>query len=101
MVFKHLTTGLNELRKSCLSECLRFGGDFQKQLLKGIQKVVLLKRLFLKLTGLFQNPILKQKDFFFYLGFLSRTFTNHSNAGVEGGHFVNSSLPLPSASKAL
>ena len=34
-------------------------------------------------------------DFFFYLGFLSRTFTNHRTAGEEGGHFSNSSLPLP------
>ena len=32
--------------------------------------------------------------FFFYLGFLSRTFTNHRTAGEERGHF-NSSLPLP------
>ena len=33
--------------------------------------------------------------FFFYLGFLSRTFTNHRTAGEGGGHFFNSSLPLP------
>ena len=38
---------------------------FSETATEGIQKVVLLKRLFLKLTGLFQNPILKQKDFFF------------------------------------
>ena len=29
--------------------------------------------------------------FFFYLGFLSRTFTNHRTAGEGGGHFFNSS----------
>ena len=39
--------------------------------------------------------------FFSYLGFLSRTFTNHRNAGERGGHFINSSLPLPTASQTL
>ena len=38
------------------------------------------------------------KIFFFYLGFLSRPFRNHRTAGEGGGHFFNSSLPLPSAS---
>ena len=32
--------------------------------------------------------------FFFYLGFLSRTFTNHWTVGEGGGHFFNSSRPL-------
>ena len=39
--------------------------------------------------------------FFFYLGFHSRTFTNHRTAGEGGGHFFNSSLPLPTASQTL
>ena len=39
--------------------------------------------------------------FFFYLGFLSRTFTNHRTAGEGGGHFFNSSLPLPPASQTI
>ena len=39
--------------------------------------------------------------FLFYLGFLSGTFTNHRTAGEGGGHFINSSLPLPPASQAL
>ena len=39
--------------------------------------------------------------FFFYLGFLSRTFSNHRTAGEVGGHFFNFSLPLPPASRAL
>ena len=38
---------------------------------------------------------------FFYLGFLSRTFTNYRTAGEEGGYFFNSSLPLTPASKTL
>ena len=38
---------------------------------------------------------------FFYLGFLSRTFTNHRTAGERGGHLFNSSLPLPPASQTL
>ena len=39
--------------------------------------------------------------FFFYLDFLSRTFANHRTAGEGGGHFCNSSLLLPPASRAL
>ena len=39
--------------------------------------------------------------FFFYLGFLSRTFTNHRTPGEGGGHFFNSSRPLPLASETL
>ena len=35
--------------------------------------------------------------FFFYLGFLSRLFTNHRTAGEGRGHFFNSSLPLSPA----
>ena len=35
------------------------------------------------------------------LGFLSQPFTNHRTAGEEGGHFFNSSLPLPPASQTL
>ena len=38
---------------------------------------------------------------FFYLGFLSRTFTNHRTAGEGGGHLFISSLPLPPASQVL
>ena len=37
----------------------------------------------------------------FSLGSLSRKFTNHRTAREEGGHFFNSSLPLPPASQAL
>ena len=39
--------------------------------------------------------------FFFYLGFLSQPFTNHRTAGKGGGHFFNSSIPLPPASQTL
>ena len=39
--------------------------------------------------------------FFFYLGFVSRRFTNHRTAREEGGHSINSSLPLPPASQTL
>ena len=37
--------------------------------------------------------------FFFYLGFLSRTFMIHRTAGEGGGYFFNPSLPLPPASQ--
>ena len=36
-----------------------------------------------------------------YLVFFSRTFTNHMTPGEGGGHFFNSSLPLPPASQTL
>ena len=39
--------------------------------------------------------------FFFYQGFLSQPFTNHQTTGEGGGHFCNSSLPLPPASQTL
>ena len=39
--------------------------------------------------------------FFFNLGFLLRTFTNNRTASEGGGHFLNSSLPLPPASQTL
>ena len=39
--------------------------------------------------------------FFFYLSFLSRTFTIHRTAGKGGGYLFNSSLPLPPASQTL
>ena len=39
--------------------------------------------------------------FFFYLGFLSRTFTIHETAGEGGGYLFNSSLPLRPASQTL
>ena len=44
------------------------------------------------------NPNIK---FFSYVGFLSRTFTNHRTAGEGEGHFFNSLLPLPPASQTL
>ena len=40
-------------------------------------------------------------NFFFYLSFLSRTFTIHRTAGEGGGYFLNSPLPLPPASQIL
>ena len=39
--------------------------------------------------------------FFFYLGFLLRTFTNHQTTGEGGGHDFNSSLPLPPTSETI
>ena len=38
---------------------------------------------------------------FFFLGFLSRTFTNYRTVGKRGGHFFNSLLPIPPASQTL
>ena len=55
------------------------------------------------LTGDKQKADTKKKIyiFFFYLGFLSRTFTIHGTAGEGGGYLFNSSLPLPPASQTL
>ena len=40
-------------------------------------------------------------DFFLSLGFLSQPFTNRRTAAEGGGHFFNSSIPLPPASQTL
>ena len=42
-----------------------------------------------------------EQTIFFYLGFLSRTFTIHGTAGEGEGYLFNSSLPLPPASQIL
>ena len=39
--------------------------------------------------------------FFFYLGFVSQTFTNHMTAREWGRHSINSSVPLPPVSQIL
>ena len=55
-----------------------------------------------KLDESFSNSQLKLDGyFFFYLGFLSRTFTIHRTAGEGGGYLFNSSLPLAPASQTL
>ena len=38
---------------------------------------------------------MEQNTFFFYLDFISRTFTNHGTAREGGGQFINSALPFP------
>ena len=45
--------------------------------------------------------VIKPTIFFFYLGFLSRTFTIHGTAGEGGGYLFSSSLSLPPASQTL
>ena len=41
------------------------------------------------------------RNLFFYVGFLSETFTNHRTVKEGRGHFINSSLSLPPASQTL
>ena len=48
-----------------------------------------------------QSPGKQHFVFFFYLGFFSRKITNHRPRGEGGGHFFNSSLPLPPTSQKL
>ena len=64
---------------------------------EGVSKVLMKGALVL------QSQVFRISFFYlFYLGFLSqKTFTNHRTAGEGGGHFFNSSLPLPSASQTL
>ena len=45
--------------------------------------------------------VIKNSVPFSYLGFLSHLFTNYRTADEEGGHFLNSSLPLPPVSQTL
>ena len=47
------------------------------------------------------NKVQTHMHFFFNLGFLLRTFTNNRTASEGGGHFLNSSIPLPPASQTL
>ena len=56
-----------------------------------------------KAKGSFKLALEKKVEcfFFFYLGFLSRTFTIHRTAGEGGGYLFNSSLPLPPTSETL
>ena len=43
---------------------------------------------------------LAKSFFFFYLRFLSQTFTSQRTAGEGGGHFFNFSLPPPPAAES-
>ena len=61
---------------------------------EGVSKVLM------KVALVLQSQVFRIS--FFYLGFLSQiTFTNHRTAGEGGGHFFNSSLPLPPTSQTL
>ena len=62
---------------------------------------LLLKHVSDHLSVLFQFAWLDIFFFFFYLGFLSQTFTNHRTAREGGVYFFNSSLKLPPASQTL
>ena len=53
------------------------------------------------IEGSSEDTSYASRMFFFYLGFLSRTFTNHRTAGEGRGHFFNSSLPLSPALQTL
>ena len=51
-----------------------------------------------------KTPMLKlffHRFCFFLSGFVSQTFMNHRTARKGGGHSINSSLPLPTASQTL
>ena len=65
---------------------------------KFCRKFLIVTIAFMVTKTLMRCMSIDRKIFFFYLGFLSRTFTNHRTAGEGGGHFFNSSLPLSPAS---
>ena len=75
--------------------------DKVKQLLKIQDPDNSLAQDKLFLNYLARSQIEKKNYFFFYLGFLSQTFPNHRTAEEGGGHFFNSSLPLPPTSQAI
>ena len=72
-----------------------------------VEQIISIRRIatYLKIVSQQANMMVAQIDipytFFFYLGFVSRTFTIQRSAREGGGHSINSSLPLPSASRAL
>ena len=53
------------------------------------------------LFGIFFDVTIPSNYFFSMWVFLSGTFTNHRTAGEDGGHLINSSLPLPPTSQTL
>ena len=59
------------------------------------------RKILIVFDDMIADMLRNKKLFFFYLDFLSRPFTNHRTAGEWGGHFFNSSLPLPLASQTL
>ena len=63
------------------------------------KRLKLLRKLAKYQTYIQIGIVLRTSMIFFYLGFLSQTFTNHRTAGEGGGHFFNSPLPLPPASQ--
>ena len=73
------TKGEETLKCRCLSVSVRKSLKAHRQISK--------KRCFEKYCSC------DKACFFFYLGFLSRTFTNHRTAREGGGHFFSSSLP--------
>ena len=54
-----------------------------------------------QLSPLFPRLIPDTLNFLFYLGFVSRTLTNHRTAREGGGYFINSFLQLPPALQTL
>ena len=88
-------------KKAVFKKIVNFSGKLlqhYKQLECEIFRL-LLKHVSDHLSVLFQFVWLH--IFFFYLGFLSRAFTNHRTTREGGGYFFNSSLPLPPASQTL
>ena len=80
---ENASVSLSHLSASCTPECVS----------ESLMKVALFLHWFsLKRSGFLS---------FFYLVFLSRTFTNHRTATEGRGHFFNSSLPLSPASQTL
>ena len=59
------------------------------------------RKILIVFDDMIADMLSNKKLFFSYLDFLSQPFTNHRTAGEGGGHFFNSSLPLPLASQTL
>ena len=68
----------------------------KQSLICQLQMNILNKRniLFCNKNTLLSQCFRRVKVIFSYLGFHSRTFTNHKTAGERGGYLFNSSLPL-------
>ena len=90
----------------------------EKEFLICVSHCDTLKNLMLTVHQLFDEPVMKKMrqdlshslesksssssvSFFFYLGFLSWTFTIHRAAGEGGGYLFNSSLTVSPASQTL
>ena len=105
-LFANIVTGFEPLTNFAEWLHHRFATGFTSALIKEIEKLEVFNRRLVEWSYFWiwswrKTKVFYESFFFFYLGFLSRTFTIHGTAWEGEGYLFNSSLPLPPASQAL